>query len=342
MRMVRLDRVSARAALLAAVCLALLAAPSLRAEAQGARPAAKARAAAAPAGQPFATPDAVLRWISAYRTEPKPALLPAAVKAMSRAGLFREADQTGLYVGFMAGVLAANPGEADALVAGMFPMPPEEQVVIVRAIAYSGLADWQALLGRFAERMPARKVLIQRHLDGRLPTLAGLKLDDGPGPIDTLWGFYFATGNPEPVLRIISILHWAEEKNDVERLTIGSMVKWTLANNALRDKALLDIMTAATRHEPPATVKLLREVIEAAETYETAKLRKEAMAAIERLKIGGPEKVRNYNWWGQAGQTALAFGCVVAGALGHFEVGLPCIIGGAVSNAALKALQPQQ
>jgi hypothetical protein len=46
-------------------------------------------------------------------------------------------------------------------------------------------------------------------------------------------------------------------------------------------------------------------------------------------------------WWGQAGQTALALGCIVAGAMGHVEVGIPCVVGGAVSGAALKYLTPQ-
>jgi hypothetical protein len=47
-------------------------------------------------------------------------------------------------------------------------------------------------------------------------------------------------------------------------------------------------------------------------------------------------------WWGQAGQTALALGCIVAGAMGHVEVGVPCIIGGAASSAALKYMVPGQ
>jgi hypothetical protein len=31
----------------------------------------------------------------------------------------------------------------------------------------------------------------------------------------------------------------------------------------------------------------------------------------------------------------------VAGAMGHVEVGIPCVLGGAVSGAALKYLTPQ-
>ena len=57
----------------------------------------------------------------------------------------------------MAGVLETNPKKAEELVAKMFPMPPEDQVVIVRAIAYSDLPEWKDLMLKFAERMPARQ-----------------------------------------------------------------------------------------------------------------------------------------------------------------------------------------
>ena len=59
--------------------------------------------------------------------------------------------------------------------------------------------------------------------------------DAGTTPLDTLWGFYFATGSHEPILRIITVLAWAKDSNNVERLTIGSMAKLSLATNASRD-----------------------------------------------------------------------------------------------------------
>ena len=68
--------------------------------------------------------------------------------------------------------------------------------------------------------------------------------------------------------------------------------------------------------------------------------RKDAMTAIETLKVKGSEKSRSYAWWGTAGQTALALGCITASALGQVAIGVPCVIGGALSGAALKAFAP--
>lgn len=289
----------------------------------------------------FASQEHILRWINGYRTKPEPAKLPLAVKAMSALGLFRELDTAGIYVGFMAGVLQANPAQAEALVTKMFPMPPEDQVAIVRAIAYSDLPEWKQLMLKFVERMPARKGLVDRFVYGKQATLKQIALDDGSGPLDTLWGVYFATGAYEPVIRIISILHWAKEKDNVERLTIGNMAKLSLATNASRDKALLDLVKASLNTETKENRVVLQEVIEAAETFEFAKVRKDAMAAIEQLKVKGPASARNTMWWGTAGQTALALGCVVASVMGQVQIGIPCVVGGAASGAALKFMQPQ-
>jgi hypothetical protein len=312
----------------------------LLAVALGICPSAGAAPANKVAKREFASAEVILRWINGYRSRPNPAKLPAAVHAMSDLGLFRDLDTSGVYIGFMAGVLQTNPDMAESLVAKMFPMPPEDQVAIVRAIAYSDLANWKELLLSFAERMPARQNLIDRFVYGKQPTIKQLDLDAGPGPLDVLWGQYFATGAYDPILRMVSILTWAKDTNNVERLTIGSLAKLSLATNASRDKDLLDLLKASMGHETTETRAILKEVIDAAETFEFSRVRKDAMASIDQLKAKGPADKRNLQWWGTAGQTALALGCVVAGVMGHAEIGIPCVIGGAVSGAALKVMAP--
>lgn len=299
-----------------------------------------ARPKAAPKAQPFTSAEHILRFIDGYRARPEPERLPEVVKAASSLGLFRDMEGAGVHVGFMAGVIAANPDKAEKLITAMFPIPPEDQVAIIRAIAYSGLPDWKALLGKFVERMPARSVLIERHLADKLPTLQNAPMEKGPVVLDANWGFYFATSSPEPVDRIIATLAWAKEENDIEKLTVAGMAKWTLANNASRDTDLLRHMKeqAAIRGKLVATT--LKDIIEAVETSETARIRKEAVAGIDELRAKGPAKNRNLSWWAQAGTTLIAAGCIVAGATGHVEFGIPCVIGGPLSTAAAKYLIP--
>ena len=305
---------------------------------------AKARLAAVEAkvnAKTFASNDGILRWINGYRMKPEPLRLPAAVQAMSALGVFKDPETSGAYVGFMAGVIGDNQLDALALVEDMFPLPPEDQVSLIKAIAWSGLPDWKILLGTVAERMPARKVLIERYLTGKMKPLGELSLDQGPAVLDAHWGMYFATGRFEPVLHIVRGLEWSKEDNDVEKLTIAGFAKFTLASNAARDPDLLKFLHRDIVHQPKSVVPALREVIEAAETFELAKLRRDALAAIDDLKRRGPAKDRAIAGWAGAGATAVAAGCIAASALGHVEFGIPCIIGGPLTQAATKFLVPQ-
>lgn len=290
----------------------------------------------------FQKSEQVLKWINGYRETPEPDRLPDAVKAMGDLGLLREIDSAGVYIGFIAGVLGSNPDKAEKLIGKMFPMPPEDQVILIKAIAFSGLDNWKDVLGKFVERMPARLVLIRKYMYGGGKTLAELPLDDSSFVLDAHWGYFFATGSSAPVRRILEAVAWSNDKNNLEHLTIGSMAKWTLATNATRDKELLDLLKAEMNTQPPAVTKPLREVIDAAETFETSRIRKQALASIDELKAKGPQDNRDVNWWGQAGQTALAVGCVAANALGQVQVGIPCVIGGALSSAALKLFTTPQ
>lgn len=290
---------------------------------------------------PFGDANRIRGWIGTYRDDPQPQLVPRMVKALAAQGLLQEQDRAGIYIGFVAGVLADNQVDADRLVTAMFPLSPAAQVLVIKAIAYSGLPDWKQRLGRFVERMPARLILIRKFLYGKQPTLAKFPLDKGPEVLDSWWGYYFATGSYEPVLHIMKALPWSKEKDNLERLTVGSMAKWTLASHAANNKHLLDFCRSEIAHQPKASVKILREVVSAAETFETGKIRKQAVAAINELKTKGPATRRKWSWWGQAGQMALSVGCVAAAATGQVYLGLPCIIGGAASSAALKLLEAQ-
>jgi hypothetical protein len=307
--------------------------------------------------------DAMLKWINAYRGKPEPDGLPVLVRALSDLQAFKDAESSGAYLGFIAGVLSANPDHAEALVARMLMIAPADHWVLVRAIAYSGLPHWREILATFVDRMPTRRAMIDKYLDGKLPTLDQItyrpikpgmldKIGDAlkvsgeqkkevaiePSPqlIDVLWGFYLATGASKPIERIVKLLPLANDKDSVDNLTTGSAAKFTLASNAVRDLHLLALLKAAAKKQPADVTAVLNDVIETAETVDTTRMRKESLAAIEELKQKGPNSKRELTGWGQIGQGALSMGCVVAAATGQIELGIPCVIGGAAYSAGLQ------
>jgi hypothetical protein len=289
---------------------------------------------------PFATPDTLLRWLEAYRSEPAPDKLPAAVRAMSRHGLLRDPEKAGMFVGFIAGVLGQSQTKAKVFVDKLFPVPPEDQGAVILGLAYSGLPDWKERLGEIVERMPARKVLVRRVLYDKGQGLYEIALDKDPAALDTLWGYYLATGLYEPVVRVVAALAWTKEKTDVAKLTAAGVAKWTLATYATRERDLIELYRREMKSQPKPIAAELREIIVAAEAFETGKIRKDMVAAIEDLKRRNPTGATPSIWSKAAniGATAIAVGCIAASALGQAEIGVPCIIGGALTQGAGKLL----
>jgi hypothetical protein len=162
-----------------------------------------------------------------------------------------------------------------------------------------------------------------------------VKLDVTPEVLDALWGYYFATAGYEPIERILLMLPWSKDRENVDKLTVGSMAKFTLASNASHDPELLAMLRRESSRQPKDVQPILNEVIEAVDTMEITHLRKEALAAIDDLKRKGPGSKRDLTTWGQVGEGAVALGCVAAAAAGQIELGIPCVVGGALGSAAL-------
>ena len=310
--------------------------------------------------------DAVLHWINRYYKHPDPADVPTAMRAASRLGALNNPEHAGVYVGFLAGVLTKNPRQAEKIIARTLSMREDDRWIVVRAIAHSDLPNWQKLLRRFSSRLQRYDALGKRYISGKMARLAQfsvppspsalermgqqLRLDKlfgekpqrtvlkpSPEVLDMLWGYYFATGDYGPVVHIIALLPLSADHNDADRLTVGSMAKYTLASNAMHDQNLLAMLKASrkARGEAKATVAVLDEIIDAAETVDTARIRKEALATISELRSKGPAFKRNVSWWGFVGQSVIAGGCIAAATAGMVALGLPCVVGGAASSAAV-------
>jgi hypothetical protein len=334
-----------------------------------------ASAAVTPEIDPRASLSVVQQWIYNYRAKPDYAHVPAAVRVLFHSQTFKEPETAGIYLGFIAGAIGSNPAKAEQLINSLFPVPPEDEWVIVRAIAYSGLPDWRNLLRRVAPKMPGRRVMIDAYLSSTLPTLTEIPLEETkPGMmdkirgaftknpftkdekklnlvqtfagnqdlLDTLWGYYFATGSHQPVLKIMQMLPWSKSRDTVEKLTVGSMARYTLASYAVRDANLREFLHEELPNQPEAVKVPLAEVIQAADTVQLGAVRKDALAAVEELKTKGSDARRNLDFWGQVGVGALALGCVSAAALGQIEVGIPCVIGGSASQGLLSFWEKQQ
>ncbi len=304
----------------------------------------------------FSTPERLMEWVYTYRQHLNPSRVPEAVHAMRELGLFGDEEKAGFCVGFIAGILGDNPKRGPALVAKMLPLPDKDQAVIIKAIAYSGRPDWRELLTKFKDRMPLRQPLIEEYLSGKRVSLMDVDLEGGSPIVYTLWGYYVATGHYEPVVRIMQALRWSRNHDDhsfswgkmfdgwsgdpaeLDRITVGGTAKWTLASYAERNRDLIGLYRAEYDRQPEDVAHPLKDVIEAAEAFESESIRKDQFGAIEdaqKKKLGdeaGMSKAAT------AGSIAIATGCVAASALGQIYIAVPCVIGGALYTGAVKLM----
>src|SRR2546423_6319807 len=154
-----------------------------------------ARAAVTPEIDPRASLSVVQQWIYNYRAKPDYAHVPAAVRGLFHSQTFKEPENAGIYLGFIAGAIGSNLAKAEQLVTSFFPVPPEDEWVIVRAIAYSGLPDLRNVLRQIEPKIPERRIMIESYLNGTLPTLAEIPLEDSrPSMLDKLRSAF--TRNP--------------------------------------------------------------------------------------------------------------------------------------------------
>ncbi len=304
----------------------------------------------------FSTPERLMNWIVDYRKHRNPSRVPEAVHAMEELGLFGDEEKAGFCTGFIAGVLGDNPKSGSALIAKMFPLPDKDQAVIIKAIAYSGRPDWRELLQKYSSRMPLRGPLIEDYLTHKRGTLMEADLAQGSPIIYTLWGYYVATGHYEPVVRIMEALRWSKNADDhnfswskiwagwksdpsaVDKITTGGTAKWTLASYGERNRDLLALYRAEYDRQPEDIARPLKDVIEAAEVFESEKVRKDQFGAIQDAQKMQATNEAGMSKAATAGSIAIATGCVAASALGQIYIAVPCVIGGALYTGAVKLM----
>jgi hypothetical protein len=327
------------------------------------------QAATMPQAITGSSPVTGLRAMKEYRSKPDPRSVAPMIRAMSQQGAFKDPETSGVYLGFLAGVLRANPRGAKTIIVQTLPLPFEDQWLPIRAVAYSGLPQWRDLMRDLGTHLPNRRVMIEGYLTGKYPTLDQARLEThrktmmdkvkgvfkretyfgrkqekpreltfeaNPDLIDIQWGLYFATARDGALEQIMTLLPWSQERDHIQKLSMGSMAKLTLALNAAHDIDLLVQLKRLAPRQSEEVEPILREVIEAAETSDTGRIKKEAVAAVEELRTKGPGSKRDIATWGKVGETAIALGCLGAAVTGQVEFGVPCVVGGALSSAALR------
>ena len=201
------------------------------------------------------------QWMTYYYLKPDPGNFVPAVNYMASSGLLENENALAPLFGFVAGVVRSNPSKLTTWIKELGPLNDAQLGAVVLGVWYANLPQSQKLVYSLLEQRPGLKEKQGFLLQGSPMPITKIPLEEGSWVLDANWGTFMATGEREPVLRIISTLPWLEVKGDVNRLLIGGAARWSLTSNAVQHKKVLDICESEIPKQPKEVAEKLREVV---------------------------------------------------------------------------------
>ncbi len=181
---------------------------------------------------------------------------------MSSSGILDNQNAVSPIFGFLSGVFSSNPDLIESWVGQFNSMHESHLGVVVLGLWYSDLPKAKELTYSIINKHQNLKEQFA-YLDKGSPVLLkNIPVEQGPWVLDALWGNFMATGNKEPVIRIITVLPWIDVKGDINRLTIGGAANWSLTSNAFQHKRVLEICESELEKQSEVITVKLAQVIE--------------------------------------------------------------------------------
>ncbi len=189
-------------------------------------------------------------WLESYYEHPDPDRFVPQMKDWAKDGTLDNDHAKPALIAFASQVLRQNRErirEWDEALAGL---SPEQKQILYTAMLYSRTAEADELMG---ERFGAA-YKEQRERTGKILELALDKRDT----LDMLWGYFYATGSPGAIRRLVVAFRFRDAPDDPGGVNVpeGHMPLY----KALPEFAHGSLLANAERH--PRLVGILRELLE--------------------------------------------------------------------------------
>ena len=225
------------------------------------------------------------KWMMTYYQDPKPEQFVEAVRVLSKINKLNDTSpnaKTDVSLMFLGKIIENNPKQVPDWMDALSDLPKQDYSAIKRALWFAGTdpaLDWLRNHGD------------SKLADGPRPLLLSSRaaMPTQPYHVDQLWGWYFATGDPEPVYRIAALfsLAYAMPPEDNSKLlsppvkgsdeglyqvqqynfTLLNPALWSCASLAIQDDKVLATLVAAKEIQKSDRSKAwIERVIEIATT----------------------------------------------------------------------------
>jgi len=172
------------------------------------------------------------------------------------------ANATAPIFGFISGVFEDNPERVTEWINKLGSLKGEHLGVVVLGLWYANLPESKTLVYSILDKHETLNTEYSFLRKGSPMPVDKIPLEQGAWVLDSLWGKFMATGNKEPVERIMEALPWVDIKGDVNRLLIGGAARWSLTSNAVQHDRVFEFCETAEQTKPKEVAIKLHEVLD--------------------------------------------------------------------------------
>jgi hypothetical protein len=186
-------------------------------------------------------------WVTFYYRSPTPEEFVKQVKAMSKAGLFAKKHAHPPLTAFFSQVMRTNADKIPLWLDELKDLDQEEQDIFLKAAFLSNTDSSQ----KYFKEQKIEKYAGKKQVD-----LLKIEIDQ-PSDLDAMWGYFMATGEAEPIYRIISAFKYSDDVGSLEkykssqkteadkkaayRETIFRSAMWSLESNCQQHPRVMEI-----------------------------------------------------------------------------------------------------
>jgi len=232
---------------------------------------------------PFRSASQFGEWMQNYYERPSPDSLLEALTYYSTSALFANAETRMPMAQFFASAYGEDSPRLSALVAALASNPSSNaRMFAIRVLWLVNSDSSRSLIKQAAASWHDKNVqgLLSRIGDQRPRDLIREPVEQ-PVELDMLWSMFFATGDRQPIERLVLVLPLVKEGHGIE-IAFGGAAQWSLKSNAGHHQRVLAILQALNQQATGTTKQLLEEIVAASDRKPLAR------PSPEPVPIGNP------------------------------------------------------
>ncbi|MDT3778607.1 hypothetical protein PJI16_13655 [Nitrospira sp. MA-1] len=194
-----------------------------------------------PAEAEWQTKEEFTKWMTYYYLNPEPEKISSAIQYLSDQNILDDTKAFPPTFGFLSGIFNANENQVTQWMETFKTLPDSKYRVMVLSLWYANFTNSKTRVHGILQKRQTLTDDLNILFENNPMSVTEIPLEKGAWVLDSLWGNFMATGNKEPVARIIEALPWFDVKGDWNRLMIGRAAAWSLTSNAIQHKKVIDI-----------------------------------------------------------------------------------------------------